>query len=120
MAHDRKLFLHVLAESRRSVKSVAALCREAGIPLSRFYRWRRRFRSVPIENVLRLEAREEESRRIRRVIRKLDRALLRILRRLLSAAHPRVRRTKLRRGAALDPLVSSRPSTWSRSSLRPR
>ena len=47
---------------------VSELCRRIGVAETTFYRWRKRYGGLQVDQAKRLEALEEENRRLKRVV----------------------------------------------------
>lgn len=62
----------LLREAERGQKSIAELCREAGVTETTFYRWRRKFGGSTVTDVRRLKELEKENARLLRLLGQRD------------------------------------------------
>lgn len=62
----------LLREAERGQKSIAELCREAGVTETTFYRWRRKFGGSTVTDVRRLKDLEKENARLLRLLGQRD------------------------------------------------
>jgi len=62
----------LLREAERGQKTVAELCREAGVTETSFYRWRRKFGGTTVPDVRRLKELEKENNRLLRLLGQRD------------------------------------------------
>jgi len=62
----------LLREAERGQKSIAELCREAGVTETTFYRWRRKFGGSTVTDVRRLKELEKENSRLLRLLGQRD------------------------------------------------
>ena len=62
----------LLREAEKGQKSVADLCREAGVTETSFYRWRRKFGGSTVSDVRRLKDLEKENGRLLRLLGQRD------------------------------------------------
>jgi putative transposase len=62
----------LLREAEKGEKSIADLCREAGVTETSFYRWRRKFGGTTVSDVRRLRELEKENGRLLRLLGQRD------------------------------------------------
>ena len=62
----------LLRRAETGEQSISALCREAGITETTFYRWRTRFGSMTVSEAQRLKALESENARLKRLLAERD------------------------------------------------
>jgi putative transposase len=62
----------LLREAERGQKSIAELCREAGVTETTFYRWRQKFGGSTVTDVRRLKELEKENARLLRLLGQRD------------------------------------------------
>lgn len=62
----------LLREAEKGEKSIAVLCREAGVTEVTFYRWRRKFAGSTVTDVRRLKQLEKENARLLRLLGQRD------------------------------------------------
>ena len=62
----------LLRRAEAGEQSISALCREAGITETTFYRWRTRFGSMSVSEAQRLKELESENARLKRLLAERD------------------------------------------------
>jgi len=62
----------ILQEAEKGEKKLADLCREKGISENTFYAWRRKFGTMPSNEVKRLRDLERENARLKRLLAERD------------------------------------------------
>ena len=79
--HTAEQIIKILDQAATGEQSVAAVCREQGIAETTFYRWRKAYGGMSVNEAQRPEALERENSRLKRLLaeRMLENDLLREL-----------------------------------------
>jgi putative transposase len=67
-AHTPEQIIKVLEQAERGDQSIAALCREHGIAENTFYRWRKAYGGMSVNEAQRLKELEKENGRLKRLL----------------------------------------------------
>ena len=62
----------ILHKAERGQTSIAAICRDAGITQTTFYRWRKRFGGMNVSEARRLRELEKENTQLKRLLAQRD------------------------------------------------
>lgn len=62
----------ILHKAERGETSIAAICRDAGITQTTFYRWRKRFGGMNVSEARRLRELEKENTQLKRLLAQRD------------------------------------------------
>jgi putative transposase len=62
----------ILRQGEKGEHTIGEVCRQHGISEHTYYRWRRRFSSMEVEDVKRLRALERENARLKRLVAERD------------------------------------------------
>ena len=62
----------ILHKAERGETSIAAICRDAGITQTTFYRWRKRFAGMNVSEARRLRELEKENTQLKRLLAQRD------------------------------------------------
>ena len=60
--------LKILEQADKGEQTVSALCRDRGIAEATFYRWRKTYRGMNLQEVQRLKELEKENARLKRML----------------------------------------------------
>ncbi|HMQ34861.1 MAG TPA: transposase [Chloroflexaceae bacterium] len=66
--HTPEQIIKILEQAERGEQSVGAVCREHGIGEATFYRWRRAFGGMAVNEAQRLKELEKENTRLKRLL----------------------------------------------------
>jgi putative transposase len=66
--HTAEQIVKILEQAERGEQSVGAVCREHGIAEATFYRWRRSYSGMAINEAQRLKELEKENTRLKRLL----------------------------------------------------
>jgi putative transposase len=79
--HTPEQIIKILDQAAKGEQTVAAVCREHGIAEQTFYRWRKSYGSMSVNEVQRLKELEHENSRLKRLLaeRMLENDLLKDL-----------------------------------------
>lgn len=66
--HTPEQIIKILEQAERGKQSVGAVCREHGIGEATFYRWRRAFGGMAVNEAQRLKELEKENTRLKRLL----------------------------------------------------
>ena len=79
--HTAEQIIKILDQAAKGEQTVAAVCREHGIAEQTFYRWRKSYGSMSVNEVQRLKELEHENSRLKRLLaeRMLENDLLKEL-----------------------------------------
>lgn len=66
--YSAEQILKILAQADKAEQSVAAVCREHGIAEATFYRWRKPYSGMHVQEVQRLRELEKENARLNRLL----------------------------------------------------
>jgi putative transposase len=64
--------IHILRQAEVGEKSIGQLCRDHGISVNTFYRWRRRYGGVGLPELRRQRHLEQENSRLKRLLAERD------------------------------------------------
>jgi putative transposase len=79
--HTPEQIIKIIEQAEKGEQSIAAICREHGIAENTFYRWRKAYGGMSINEVQRLKELEKENNRLKRLLaeRMLENDLLKEL-----------------------------------------
>lgn len=66
--HTAEQIIKILEQAERGEQSVGAVCREHGIAEATFYRWRRAYGGMAVNEAQRLKELEKENTRLKRLL----------------------------------------------------
>lgn len=66
--HTAEQIVKILEQAERGEQSVGAVCREHGIAEATFYRWRRAYGGMAVNEAQRLKELEKENTRLKRLL----------------------------------------------------
>jgi putative transposase len=66
--HTAEQVVKILEQAERGEQSVGAVCREHGIAEATFYRWRRAYGGMAVNEAQRLKELEKENTRLKRLL----------------------------------------------------
>jgi putative transposase len=66
--HTAEQIVKILKQAERGEQSVGAVCREHGIAEATFYRWRRAYGGMAVNEAQRLKELEKENTRLKRLL----------------------------------------------------
>lgn len=66
--HTAEQIIKILEQAERGEQSVSAVCREHGIGEATFYRWRRAYGGMAVNEAQRLKELEKENTRLKRLL----------------------------------------------------
>ena len=66
--YSAEQILKILEQADKGEQIVSALCRDPGIAEARFYRWRKTYRGMNLQEVQRLKELEQENARLKRML----------------------------------------------------
>ena len=66
--HTAEQIVKILEQAERGEQSVGAVCRERGIAEATFYRWRRAYGGMAVNEAKRLKELEKENTRLKRLL----------------------------------------------------
>jgi putative transposase len=66
--HTAEQIVKILEQAERGEQSVGAVCREHGIAEATFYRWRRAYGGMSVNETQRLKELEKENARLKRLL----------------------------------------------------
>jgi putative transposase len=66
--HTAEQVVKILEQAERGEQSVGAVCREHGIAEATFYRWRRAYGGMAVQEAQRLKELEKENTRLKRLL----------------------------------------------------
>jgi putative transposase len=69
---NRKSSIKILEQAEKGEQTVAAVCREHGIAENTFYRWRKAYGGMSLNEVQRLKDLEKENARLKRLLAERD------------------------------------------------
>jgi len=70
--YSAEQILKILEQADKGEQTVSALCREHGIAEATFYRWRKTYRGMNLQEVQRLKELEKENARLKRMLHEWD------------------------------------------------
>ena len=79
--HTPEQIIKIIEQAEKGEQSIAAICREHGITENTFYRWRKAYGGMSVNEVQRLKELEKENTRLKRLLaeRMLENDLLKEL-----------------------------------------
>ena len=79
--HTPEQIIKIIEQAEKGEQSIAAICREHGIAENTFYRWRKAYGGMSVNEVQRLKELEKENTRLKRLLaeRMLENDLLKEL-----------------------------------------
>ena len=79
--HTAEQIIKILEQAEKGDQTIAAVCREHGIAENTFYRWRKAYGGMSVNEVQRLKELEKENTRLKRLLaeRMLENDLLKEL-----------------------------------------
>jgi putative transposase len=66
--HTPEQIIKILEQAEKSEQTIAAVCREHGIAENTFYRWRKTYGGMSVNEVQRLKELEKENNRLKRLL----------------------------------------------------
>jgi len=66
--HTAEQIITILDQAMTGEQTVAAVCRDHGIAENTFYRWRKTYRGMAVNDVQRLKELEKENSRLKRLL----------------------------------------------------
>ena len=66
--HTPEQIIKIIEQAEKGEKSIAAICREHGIAENTFYRWRKTYGGMSVNEVQRLKELEKENGRLKRLL----------------------------------------------------
>lgn len=66
--HTAEQIIKIIEQAEKGERSVAAICREHGIAENTFYRWRKAYAGMSLNEVQRLKELEKENGRLKRLL----------------------------------------------------
>lgn len=66
--HTAEQIVKILEQAERGEQSIGAVCREHGIAEATFYRWRRAYGGMAVNEAQRLKELEKENTRLKRLL----------------------------------------------------
>jgi len=70
--HTAEQIIKILEQAEKGEQTVAAVCREHGIAEQTFYRWRKAYGNMSLNEVQRLKELEKENARLKRLLAERD------------------------------------------------
>jgi putative transposase len=70
--HTAEQIIKILEQAEKGEQTVAAVCREYGIAEQTFYRWRKAYGGMSLNEVQRLKDLEKENARLKRLLAERD------------------------------------------------
>ena len=70
--HTAEQIIKILEQAKKGEQTVAAVCREHGIAEQTFYRWRKAYGGMSLNEVQRLKELEKENARLKRLLAERD------------------------------------------------
>jgi putative transposase len=64
--------IRILQETERSEKTIQEVCRKHGVSEQSFYRWRRKYAGVDVQEARKLREMENENARLKRLLAERD------------------------------------------------
>jgi putative transposase len=79
--HSPEQIIKIIEQAEKGEQSIAAICRDHGIAENTFYRWRKAYAGMSVNEVQRLKELEKENTRLKRLLaeRMLENDLLKEL-----------------------------------------
>jgi putative transposase len=66
--HSAEQIVKIIEQAERGEQSIAAICREHGIAENTFYRWRKAYGGMSVNEAQRLKELEKENARLKRLL----------------------------------------------------
>ena len=66
--HTPEQIIKIIEQAEKGDRSIAAICREHGIAENTFYRWRKAYGGMSVNEVQRLKELEKENGRLKRLL----------------------------------------------------
>jgi putative transposase len=66
--HTPEQIIKIIEQAEKGDQSIAAICREHGIAENTFYRWRKAYGGMSLNELLRLKELEKENGRLKRLL----------------------------------------------------
>ena len=66
--HTAEQIIKILEQAEKGEQSIAAICREHGIAENTFYRWRKAYGGMSVNEAQRLKELEKENTRLKRLL----------------------------------------------------
>jgi putative transposase len=66
--HTAEQIIKILAQAEKGEQTIAAVCREHGIAENTFYRWRKAYGGMSVNEAQRLKELEKENARLKRLL----------------------------------------------------
>jgi len=66
--HTPEQIIKIIEQAEKGEQSIAAICREHGIAENTFYRWRKAYGGMAVNEVQRLKELEKENNRLKRLL----------------------------------------------------
>jgi putative transposase len=67
-SHTPEQIIKIIEQAEKGKQSIAAICREHGIAENTFYRWRKAYGGMSVNEVQRLKGLEKEKNRLKRLL----------------------------------------------------
>ncbi len=66
--HTAEQIIRILAQAEQGAQTIGEVCREHGIAETTFYRWRKAYGGMPLNELQRLKELEKENARLKRLL----------------------------------------------------
>jgi putative transposase len=66
--HTAEQIIKIIQQAEKGEQSIAAICREHGIAENTFYRWRKAYGNMSVNELQRLKELEKENSRLKRLL----------------------------------------------------
>ncbi len=66
--HSAEQIIKIIQQAEKGEQTIAAICREHGIAENTFYRWRKAYGGMTVNEVQRLKELEKENGRLKRIL----------------------------------------------------
>ena len=70
--HTAEQIIKILEQAEKGEQTIAAVCRQHGIAKNTFYRWRKAYGGMAVNEVQRLKELEKENARLKRLLAERD------------------------------------------------
>ena len=67
-SHTPEQIIKIIEQTEKGEQSIAAICREHGIAENTFYRWRKAYGGMSVNEVQRLKELDKENNRLKRLL----------------------------------------------------
>jgi len=67
-SHTPEQIIKIIEQAEKSEQSIAAICREHGMAENTFYRWRKAYGGMSVNEVQRLKELEKQNNRLKRLL----------------------------------------------------